>query len=40
MMHHDMMGGMGWMMAGMCLVALLFVIFLLAGIFCFVRNSR
>ena len=40
MMQHDMMDGMGWMMGGMGLIALLVVIFLIAGIVYFVRNSR
>ncbi|WP_283094777.1 hypothetical protein [Loktanella sp. SALINAS62] len=40
MQHMEMMDGMGWMMSGMGLIAVLVIIFLIAGIIYFVRNSR
>lgn len=39
MMHDDMMQGMGWMMGGMALLLLLVIVFLITGIFYFVRNT-
>ena len=41
MMDRGMMDGMGWMMmAGMGLIAILLIVFLIAGIVFFVRGSR
>jgi hypothetical protein len=41
MMNEDqMMDGSGWMMGGMGLIALLVIVFLIAGIVYFIRNSR
>jgi hypothetical protein len=40
MMTSEMHDGAGWMMGGMGLLALLVMVFLVAGIFYFVRNSR
>ncbi|GGC03643.1 hypothetical protein GCM10011363_20290 [Marivita lacus] len=40
MQHDEMMEGMGWMMGGVGLITVLVVIFLIAGIVYFVRNSR
>lgn len=39
MMHGYMMQGMGWMMGGMVLLLLLVIVFLITGIFYFVRNT-
>lgn len=39
MMNGEMQDGAGWMMGGMGIIALLVVVFLIAGIVYFVRNS-
>ena len=40
MMNGEMHEGAGWMMGGMGLIALLVIVFLIAGIVYFIRNSR
>ncbi|KIN69933.1 hypothetical protein Z945_3825 [Sulfitobacter noctilucae] len=39
MMNGEMHDGAGWMMGGMGIIAMLVVVFLIAGIVYFVRNS-